>query len=106
MFRVEPNGRIIEGATLPWIEPDPCGRYFIGDVYIGGPPCGYELKVPCRAQIEVIFVSSVSAILSARTISPPGVCTDTCVVWNALPLHPESVAISTPVWAFVKRLFR
>ena len=103
MLRVHPNGNSILAPGFPW---GACGSYPMSDVFITGPPCAYELTVACRAQIEIIFVTSVSAILSARLIGPAGACTDTCQAWMALPLHPVSVGISARPWSFLKSLFR
>lgn len=103
MFQVHPWGNSVLRSGFPW---GACGSYPWDGGFISGPPCAYALDVPCRAQVEIVFVTSVSAILSARLIGPAGACTDTCEAWKALPLHPESVGTPAKPWSFVKRLFR
>lgn len=103
MFQVVPNARSVDLTSLPW---GACSRTPLSGLYVSGPPCDAELSIACTARVEIVFISSVSAILSAERIGPVGACTDTCMAWNALPVHPESVSITDSPWSFVKRLFR
>lgn len=105
LFKVDGAGAEIAPGALP---ATPCGTVSWTRLDINGPPCSARSVVACATQVDIFFVTSTTALLSARIVrNGSTACSDTCVVWDAVPAHADTtVAVQATAWSALKHAFR
>src|SRR5262245_50930334 len=105
LFQVAETGTAIVRGGLP---PTACGVVPLQGLAITGLPCMARSEVPCASRVEIFFVTSELAVVSAQLIHDGGLaCSDTCLAWDAVPAYADtSVGVSLTPWSGIKTMYR